>query len=204
MTSPNFLIIGAQKGGTTWLARILTKHPDVFMPAREIEFFSKPETMAKGLDWYEENFKNVLQESAIGEKSPSYIWVNQQSLHEVHRHIHEYSPDIKLIAVLRDPVQRAISHARHYMRGARIGGKVSPLASLDHLILNSSLSKGILSRGHYAEQLEAYYQYFKPEQILTIINEEEIVKDPKAVMARVCNFLEVDASFDFKDADKTV
>lgn len=204
MVLPNFLIIGAQKSGTTWLSQVLANHPDVFMPSYEVKFFNNPDRIAQGLNWYQQHFESVIQESVIGEKSPTYLCVNQQAPHETHRHIYEYSSAIKLIAVLRDPVERAISHARHYMRRAKIGSTISPFVSLDHLILESPLSQGILGRGYYAQQLEAYYKYFKPEQILVIINEEEIFKDPKALMVKVCNFLEIDPDFEFKNIDKKI
>lgn len=204
MTLPNFLIIGAQKSGTTWLFKTLANHPDVFMPRREVNFFEKPENRALGLEWYQEHFKGATQESAIGEKTPTYLCVNQQASHETQRYIYEYSPDIKLIAVLRDPVERAISHARHYMRQAKIGGDISPFMKLDHIIFNSFLSESILARGYYAQQLEAYYEYFKPEQILVVINEEEIIKDPKTLMVKVCNFLNIDPAFEFKNIEQTI
>ena len=90
------------------------------------------------------------------------------------------------------------------MRHAKIGGTISPFASLKHLILESSLSESILSRGYYAQQLEAYYKYFKPEQILVIINEEEIAKDPNGLMVKVCKFLEIDPSYNFINADQVI
>lgn len=204
MTSPNFIIIGAQKSGTTWLFKTLANHPDVFMPRREMNFFEHPDRMAKGFDWYEKHFDSATHESAIGEKTPTYLCVNEIAPFEPHRHIHEYAPDVKLIAVLRNPVERALSHARHYMRHAKFGGNISPLASLRHLIFDSNLSNSILNRGYYARQLEAYYKYFSPEQILVIINEEEIVKDPNGLMVKVCKFLNIDPDFDFKNANQVI
>ena len=200
---PNFLIIGAQKAGTTWLARNLQKHPDIFTAPREINFFVRPnakqQNVVKDLNWYEKFFVDVDGQSAIGEKSPSYL-----SQPEAPQKISEILPSAKLIAVLRNPVVRAVSHARHLMRGARFGGKITPFMSLDDVVFDSHMSHNIIGWGHYASQLEPYFKLFKPEQILVVINEEEIVKDPGKILREVCEFLEVDPEFQFPGLDKVV
>lgn len=199
MVLPNFLIIGAHKGGTTWLSQVLREHPDVWIADREIKFFTKPSLFAKGLDWYKQQFEEASEASLIGEKSPKCLFVNQERFSQTHRHIHESLPEAKLIAVLRNPVQRAISHARHCVRDLSPKKPISPFVSLDKLILDSYLSDSIIEGGFYARQLESYYEYFKPDQILVIINEEEIVKDPKSLMKKVCSFLEIDSDVSFED-----
>jgi len=200
---PNFLIIGAQKAGTTWLARNLEKHPDIFTAPREVNFFTKPNAkqnnIVKDINWYESLFKDVDGQSAIGEKSPSYLAKPASS-----ENIYETLPSVKLIAVLRDPVVRAVSHARHLMRGSRFGGQITPLMSLDEVVLDSHMSNNIMGWGHYASQLEPYFERFDPKQILVIINEEEIVKDPGKTLQEVCEFLEVDPNFQFPGLDKVV
>ncbi|MEO0948269.1 MAG: sulfotransferase [Cyanobacteria bacterium J06641_5] len=203
MVLPNFLIVGAQKAGTTWLAKNLEKHPDVFMPAQEVDFFVRPnarqKNIVKDINWYQNFFKDVDGQAAIGEKSPSYLY-----LPEAHQKIHEALPSVKLIAVLRDPVVRAISHARHLMRLARFGGEISPLMSVDDVIFKSGMSQNIISWGYYAEQLEPYFKRFDPSQMLVIINEEDIVKNSGKVLREVFEFLAVDPEFQCLDSDKVV
>src|SRR5262249_40448697 len=76
MASPNFIIIGAQKSGTTWLARHLRNHPEVFLVRGEIHFFDKDFNFARGRDWYESQFAAATTHRAIGEKTPEYLWAN--------------------------------------------------------------------------------------------------------------------------------
>ena len=71
---PNLLIIGAQKCGTTWLARMLGQHPDVFMAEEEIHFFDRAHNFARGTAWYESHFAAAAGQSAVGEKTPDYLW----------------------------------------------------------------------------------------------------------------------------------
>ncbi len=120
MTLPNFFIIGAAKSGTTSLYYYLKNHPQIYMsPVKEPEFFSftgqkidrKDMRLAPGIfaiterNDYEALFKDVKDEVAIGEASPSYIYVP-----EVPARIKAMIPDPKFIAILRHPAERAFSH----------------------------------------------------------------------------------------------
>ena len=66
MTLPSFLIIGAQKAGTSWFAEKLRQHPDVYMPARELHYFDKDSNFRRGLSWYESHFAEVKGQRALG------------------------------------------------------------------------------------------------------------------------------------------
>ena len=102
---PNFLICGASKSGTTTLQEVLCTHPDIFMPkkkranGREIHFFNNDKNFAKGIEWYEKQFEGWNGEKAIGEKTPSYLCTPC-----VPERIHRFLPDVKLIFILRHPV----------------------------------------------------------------------------------------------------
>lgn len=202
MTLPNFLIIGAQKAGTSWLKAILNQHPDVFMPEGEIHYFDKSYNFQKGVAWYEQHFAKVENQKAIGEKTPDYLWANgkgvEEHLPDVHLNIYKLLPDAKLILILRNPVERAISAVNHIMRT----GRISPLHNIDDLLLGNKKhlikGHGVIDYGYYYRQIEAYHKYFYPSQILILIFEEDIADSPKIGLEKVCDFLGIDSSFEWK------
>src|SRR5690606_19149476 len=110
---PNFLVIGAQKAGTTWLYDVLRRHPDIFLPeTKELSYFCQLDSDGNELNhfsrldlaWYEGFFSAQDTETAIGEISPMYLCDEMAP-----RRIASTFPSIKLIAALRDPVERAAS-----------------------------------------------------------------------------------------------
>ena len=117
MTMPNFLIIGAMKSGTTALYYYLEQHPEIYMsPVKEPNFFSSQEREnAAGavarIGNYRDLFRGVSGETAIGEASHSYLY-EPGAAAEIRR----YAPEAKLIAILRNPIDRAYSHFLHMVR----------------------------------------------------------------------------------------
>jgi len=106
---PNLLIVGPPKSGTTSIRNILAQHPNVFAYPREIHFFD--ENYEKGIGWYKKFFENVTGERIITEKTPSYFYDR-----DVPKRIKETLPDIKLLFILRNPIDRAYSHYWHNVR----------------------------------------------------------------------------------------
>lgn len=207
MALPNFMIIGAQKSGTTWLAHNLRHHPDVFMPEGEVHFFSSEQNRSKGLSWYQERFAGVTSEKAIGEKTPEYLCVggerDKSQWPDVHKRIHETLPDVKLIVLLRNPVERAISAVHHQIRQSRI----SPLHNLDDVLLGHNRAYArfrILEYGNYFSHIQAYHECFDPKQMLILIYEEDVAEDPVSGLKKVCEFLDIDSSFQFPAKQKRV
>lgn len=208
MTLPNFLIIGAQKAGTTWLTHMLRQHPDVFMPQQEIHFFNRKRNFNRGLGWYEQYFEKAKPGQTVGEKTPNYMWIaseeeNRQAKRwqhraNIHHSIHEYLPNAKLIVVVRDPVKRAISAINHYRRQ----GQMSPLWSIDELLFGNKRSAaeryGVFDMGRYYHQIQTYYQCFNPSKIMIVVFEEEITRDPEHCLSKVCQFIGVDSAYKFK------
>jgi len=205
---PNFLIIGAQKAGSSWLADMLSQHPDIFMYPQEIHFFDKDYNWRKGVDWYANHFVKAKDEKAIGEKTPDYLWAYGQGteghLPDVHVNIYRILGNAKLIAILRNPVDRAISAANHIIRS----GRISPLHTLDDLLIGNKSTllepHGVIDYGFYCKQLEAFYEYFDPERILILIYEEVLKEDPVKGLENVCKFLEVDHTFEFTGTERTI
>lgn len=202
MKLPDFLIIGAQKSGTSWLRAQLGQHPDIFMVPHEVHFFDKEYNFARGVEWYASHFAGAGTRLA-GEKTPEYLWAGGRPigghLPDVHERLHGLLPDAKLIAVLRDPVRRAVSALHHVIRH----GGISPRHSMDDLLLGRKrhllADQTVLDKGLYAEQLRAYMDLFPPEQMLVLVFEEDVVAEPRAALRRTCRFLGVDPGFEFQN-----
>ncbi|MCP4153682.1 MAG: sulfotransferase domain-containing protein [bacterium] len=199
---PAFLIIGSQKSGTTSLYLYITRHPRI-RPARrkEVHFFD--ENYEKGLEWYRSFFPPVkmFDNLITGEASPYYLFHPL-----VPERIRATYPDIKLIVLLRNPVDRAYSQYHHnYKRNQVTSTFEEALASEPRMLEGEketfythpgyqSLKYKHFSyraRGMYFEQLNNWSDYFPRENFL-ILQSEAFFKSPGEGMERVFTFLGVD------------
>jgi hypothetical protein len=198
---PNFLVIGANKGGTTSLYHYLKSHPQVFLSAvKEPSYFalaglppgSRPDgvltqTMVDTRDDYEALFEAVDGEKAVGEASTAYL-VNRRAALGIRAEI----PDAKLIAILRDPTDRARSaHARAVGRG------LEPLESFEAAVdeeLGGCTWRTYVRFGLYADGLARYYELFGPQQMKVFLY-EDLRDDPLRVVRDLFEWLDVDPSF---------
>ena len=201
---PDFLIIGAQKSGTTWLWKMLNQHPGTVLPAqKEIHYFGSSEIYAKGPEWYFRNFDDIDSCVVTGEASTSYLfdkvpyWYNKAnkieydtSLPSLPALVASVLPHVKIIVVLRDPVQRAASAYRHWMKQ----GNISPLIGLRRTALEHPRLR-ILQYGDYARHLTAWMQVFPRNQILVMLFEEDVIGDPDNGIKKVFKFLDLDLEF---------
>lgn len=190
--SPGFIIIGAQKGGTTSLYHYLTEHPDVGTPLKkEIHYFDF--NVDKGPDWYLAHFPLRGEAVVVGEASPSYL-----PHPDAPGRLYALLPEVKLIALLRHPVDRAYSH--HQMN-VRKGVETLPfeeaIAREPERLADGgdpSSSQGnwrffsYLSRGFYAEQLERWLTFFPRENML-IIKSEDLYEEPGQIYNQTLEFL---------------
>ncbi len=175
MTAPTFLVIGAQKCGTTWLESNLGAHPEVGTPAhKELHFFDKADRFARGKEWYEEQFPAGSGLRARGEFTPNYFWIpatdeeaaESGQLPDIPQRIRGLYPDIHLIVILRDPVARAISAYYHQIRAGRIAPGQKFEAVWHRL--------GIRSMGEYGRTFRAWLECFALEQFHIIFHEEAV------------------------------
>ena len=188
MRLPDFLIIGAQKAGTTWLAEQLRAHSGIFMPSGELHFFDQREPAIHGTEWYAAQFAPAGDRRA-GEKTPNYLFLpDNPDIRGGHLRLARLLPNARLIAILRDPVDRAVSAVHHMQRK----GIVSPRYSIDALLgpRCDLLSWHVLEVGLYAGQVEAYMSLYDREQLLVLFF-DEIQAAPAAVVERVCRFLDL-------------
>ncbi len=184
MTLPNFLIIGAAKSGTTSLYVYLMQHPEIYMsPVKETHFFSfdSESKMTKGpgdpihkaitdFNEYQALFDGVTDEKAIGEASTSYLYRP-----EAPGRIHKILPDAKLIAILRNPADRAFSAYMHVVRDERETAKDFAEALSYEENRKAAGWEPIwhfTSVGHYYEHLKRYYDLFHPDQIKVYLHED--------------------------------
>lgn len=209
MTLPNFLIIGAAKAGTTSLYRYLDQHPQIYMsPIKEPNFFAlegQPldfcgpgdaqyirRFSVTDPDAYEALFAGVRDEVAVGEASALYLYSPAAPVNICH-----YAPQMKLIAILRHPVERAYSAFLHLLRDER-----EPLTDFSCALgaEETRVRRGwehiwhYRRMGFYAEQLWRYYRHFGRDQI-RVYRYEELRDEPERLTADIFEFLGVDPSF---------
>lgn len=203
---PSFLIIGTQRGGTTYLHDLLSDHPWVSPGlVKEIHFFERQ--YERGLDWYRANFasgrlaaRNAQEQTIVGEATANYLFSPC-----VPQRVHDAMPNVRLIILLRNPTDRAFSH---YQMEVGIG--LEPLTFEDAIAVEAirlgvppgqpwvqesnpsfeQLHYSYLSRGLYAQQLKRWKRLFSDEQIL-IIKSERLYKETPNVLEEVAEFLEI-------------
>jgi len=193
-TTLDFLVVGAQKCGTTSLHRYLSSHPEIFLPPeKEIAFFYDEKKYARGLQWYLSSFFPPENEGKlVGEVSPQYMYSRTTAAR-----ILDALPEVKIIAVLRNPIDRAYSH---YNMSRRRGLEALPFEEavqrcIDAIRKGRDLSEhhNYLSFSLYAQILEAYFACFPRNQI-SVYYTEELAADPVAVMRSIFSFVGCDPS----------
>lgn len=193
MPNPKFLIIGAQKCGTTWFHEMLRQHPQVFLPEiKEVQFFVRPEhnrfsSHDRGWAWYQSLYAEH-DGKATGDVTPDYIYWNYCAAD-----IAAKLPDAKIIAILRDPVDRAYSQYWMSKRSRK-------MESFDQYVENNVQP---LARGKYAEQLQRYFDCFPAQNILVLFY-EEVFADPDHALSKVFEFIGVDPAFRSVGSDTKV
>lgn len=196
---PDFIIIGAQKGGTTSLFHYLNQHPQLNLPSKkEIHFFTK--NYHRGLKFYKTYFPYKRNGKLSGEATPYYLFHPK-----VPNRLYKYFPNIKLIIMLRNPVDRAFSHYNMEKKLSNekrtfevaIQDELNQLENINKKILSSNhytaehAHHSYLSRGLYQEQIERWLTYFDKNQML-FIKSEDFFEDPQKELKKVFNFLEID------------
>jgi hypothetical protein len=195
LTYPDFLVIGAQKAGTTWLHRNLQAHPDIWMPENELHYFDRKIKDASFDDaWYASLFEEG-EGRAIGDCTPSYSIVDREMV----AHVHELMPDAKIIFLMRSPIERAWSQA--VMRITKKEGSVENLTE-EQLLGRVSREKSQV-RTNYLRTLENWRAYY-PEERVFVGFLEDISFAPERLLRAVHEFLGVDPSFTPPTANKRI
>jgi hypothetical protein len=207
MMLPNFIIVGAPKAGTTSLYHYLSEHPQVFMSdPKEVNFFSAKEILAQSLYYkasiihdegdYQSLFKDADGKKAIGEGSVSYLFYP-----ETPYRIKQTLPDVKIIILLRNPVERAFSH---YLMDYRMG---LVDISFEDIVYKKGVDKNLLlfyqqhiELGLYYEQVKRYLDIFGKKQVKVYLQDDLRCKGD-AVIQDLYQFLGINDSY-FPDVNR--
>jgi hypothetical protein len=194
---PTFLIIGTQKGGTTSLYELLAEHPDVGRAIlKEVHYFDQ--NHHRPLTWYQAHFPRRGTARHTGEATPYYMFHPLCA-----ERVHAALPDVKLIVLLRDPVDRAHSHHNHEralgyeeldfataiaQEPTRLAGEEQRLAEDPNYRSFAHQHYSYLARGLYDQQLKRWYDRFPTDQILVLAS-EQFFTDPEATLHTVQSWL---------------
>ena len=204
---PDFIVLGTQKGGTTSLFRYLVQHPLVIPAERkEVGFFS--DLYDRGLPWYRGQFPRFNKRVRLSIKRRGWIRTGEATPYYLFHplaaeRIRAFDADMKMVVMLRDPVERAYSHYRHHVKlgeetlsfEAAIEAEPDRLQGEEERMLANPDYEGrnyrlfsYLTRGQYAEQLERFFERFQRSQFL-ILSSEAFFADPAGVFERTQRFL---------------
>lgn len=194
---PNFLIIGAQKSGTTSLYYYLSQHPDIFMvPDKELHYFTYLDDEDHKYYLTEEGYLSHFQDGAgfkaVGEASPSYLYSKAAP-----SRIKAFNPNMRLIAILRNPVDRAYSNYLHNLRrGTEPVDDFMKAIQLEAERIKDGwdFSFHYAAKGFYHEQLQRYYDVFDRDQLKVVLL-DDLRKNPLETMRQLFAFLQVDTNF---------
>ncbi len=205
---PNFLIVGAQRSGTTSLFYYLERHPNVFGPLRNKGVHYYDTGYHHGPDWFRTHFptRRAMAEveattghpTAVGEGSPYYLFHPL-----IPARVAGTLPDTRIIALLRDPVDRAVSHHQHEVaRGfedlsladalaaepRRLAGEVERLRADPTYVSHAHMHHAYAARSRYGEQLDRWLDVFPAEQLL-VLSTDAMKREPAATVDRAIEFL---------------
>lgn len=185
------MIIGAQKCGTSSLASQLAAHPEIcFCKIKEPGYFDRTEDWEAGLDEYHALY-SPEEGQICGESSTMYTFIPEWL--GTHERLYAYNPGLKLIYIMRQPVERILSNYSHRVVRRTVEGPPE-----DSVLQNPTY----INRTRYGVQLRPYLDLFGRDQILLIIFEEYIADQPKT-LAQICEFLGIalpDSTDEYQDA----
>ena len=191
--APDFLIIGAAKCGTSSLFNYLKSHPQILLPhKKEIGFFGAK--FKYGIDWYLAHFPSISDRPNLitGEATPNYIRFPKAA-----RQIKDLFPQIKLIVLLRNPIDRALSWHHHKLNSGLAKGTFADAVAQEMKQLKNFSEEDLMRKGHnpdnilgslYFYKLKIWMEVFDREQFC-LIKSEDLYSNPGAVMTRVFSFL---------------
>lgn len=183
MPLPNLFIIGAAKCGTTSLHHALDRHPEIFMSRLKEPAFFVPELKyhPKDLDWYLTLFEGARAAQFVGESSTHYT--KYPLFKGVPQRVHAFSPNARLIYLMRDPIERAISHYWHNTRSVR--PEFRETRPMLQAIREDELYRAY---GDYAMQVEPWLDLFGRDALLPLVY-EELISDAEKTLEHVFRWL---------------
>ncbi len=180
---PDFIIIGAMKSGTTSLFQLLERHPKLFMcTPKEPQYFSRDPVYARGEAWYRSLYAGAREDQLCGEASTCYTrWPH---FGDAAGRIVQAVPDVRMIYLMRHPVDRSYSHYGHLVQESRMKRR-GPVGTLEEALEEIG---EIIDASLYLFQMEQYLKHFSREQFL-LLTLDDMKKDPAATLEQVQTFL---------------
>jgi len=203
---PDFLVVGAGKSGTTALYYYLKKHPSIFLSEiKEVWFLSfrnnppnydGPGSLGKtiivNLDEYKKLFLKANASQLIGDFCPAYLYLYETTIRNIKDIYGEYYKQLKIIIILRNPIERAYSQYMHFKRDDHeplsFEEAITPEVIQNRKRNNWNLFYDYFSVGMYYQQVSAYLQEFLN---IKVIIYDDFIKFPKAVLTEIMDFLKI-------------
>jgi hypothetical protein len=184
MNIPNFIVVGAHKAGTTSLHHYLDQHPDIYLPPNKgLDLLCQTSIQEiSNAEEYLAQFEQAEPGKILGEVSSVYLHVREEIVGKI-KHLF---PNVKIVAVLRNPIERTYSHAlwkRTYTR--------DEIRNFDNLVMQS---KDFLIPGLYATHLKTYFSYFERENIKVLLH-EDLIGNPHQFFEELFGFIGADEKF---------
>jgi hypothetical protein len=179
---PDLILLGAMKSGTTTLVEYLRRHPSVCLPTKEPGYFSRDGVYGRGPEWYAKLFGEVSADQICGEASTCYSRCLEYP--EAAVRIARAVPHVRLIYIMRHPVDRAYSHYSHLMSERRVIENLPPISFEEAL----DAFPTIVDTSTYIRQIQVYLHWFDREQFL-LLTLDDLKEDPRAVLDRAQRFL---------------
>ena len=152
---PDFIIVGAMRSGTTTLQHFLDHHPDVFLAPGELHYFSSAQARDRGWDWYQSQFSSAESGQIVGEKSATYHYYP-----DVANRIHERLPEVKLVWIFRNPVERSYSHYKKVFANGGDSIDFPTAVDMEESRKASNPEQAYFERSLYDLQVDRYLQVF--------------------------------------------
>lgn len=199
---PNFFVVGAPRAGTTTLYQYLRHHPDIYLPSRkELHYFTRdhaassyyrPAVIRTELE-YLHQYSGRKGQPLAGDFSPSYLYFEAAA-----QEILRFNIDARIIAILRSPTERTISH---YFMDVAKGLQDRPLSAFYRCTRENSLYHfEYIGASLYAEGIARYRRLFGPDRVHVVVS-EELWANPESKIIEILRFLGADASTSFRRED---
>jgi hypothetical protein len=177
---PDFLVIGSQRSGTTWLYNVLETHKQIALAKgrKEVHYFDR--YYERGFDWYKKLYPDNFS-GKRGEITPAYLY-HKECAYRIKQDL----PNAKLICILRNPIERAYSGYKFMIQEKEL--EISFEKAIKEF-------PDILERGLYFQQLERYSNYFENNQ-MKVVFFDDLIKNPEKLVNFICDYLEISYEYD--------
>ncbi len=212
MRTPDFLVVGAARAGTTSLHSYLRQHPELYLPrlkepcffvfdGEEVKYVKGKFAFAvRKFEDYEKLFGSADPSQRIGEMSTPYLYRYEKTIDSIKKHFKDYR-NIKIVILLRNPVDRAYSQYKWRVRDGRemLSFEEAIDAEKERMVGNFSFDYFYVDRGYYFRQVKAYLENFNDVHLILF---KDFNADAQSVLSKLCGFLKVNENYIFKKEKK--